>query len=242
MPEEPPHPISVRRFVPLALLVAAGVLFMVLGGHRYLTVAALAENREWLCAIVKSAGTPAALGFILAYAGLVALSVPGAALLTITGGFLFGPWIGGAYAVIGATIGATIVFIAARAGLSGLLTRAGPWVRRIETGFRDNGLSYLLVLRLIPVIPFWLVNLVAAAAGLRLSVYVFGTFIGIIPVTLVYASLGNGFGALVEGGRAADLAILFRPSVLFPVLGLAALAIAPVCYRHWHRRSGQPAE
>jgi uncharacterized membrane protein YdjX (TVP38/TMEM64 family) len=218
------------------------MLFVALGGHRYLTFAALAENREWLCAVVKQAGASAALGFILAYAGLVALSVPGAALFTITGGFLFGPWIGGAYAVIGATIGATIVFLAVRAGLAGLLTRAGPWVRRIEAGFRDNGLSYLLVLRLIPIIPFSLVNLVAAAAGLRLSVYVFGTFIGIIPVTLVYASLGNGFGTLVESGRPPDLAVLLQPNVLLPVLGLAALAIAPVFYRRWRTRGDQPAE
>jgi uncharacterized membrane protein YdjX (TVP38/TMEM64 family) len=242
MPDEPPRPISVRRFAPLALLVVAGMLFVALGGHRYLTFAALAENREWLCAVVKQAGASAALGFILAYAGLVALSVPGAALFTITGGFLFGPWIGGAYAVIGATIGATIVFLAVRAGLAGLLTRAGPWVRRIEAGFRDNGLSYLLVLRLIPIIPFSLVNLVAAAAGLRLSVYVFGTFIGIIPVTLVYASLGNGFGTLVESGRPPDLAVLLQPNVLLPVLGLAALAIAPVFYRRWRTRGDQPAE
>jgi uncharacterized membrane protein YdjX (TVP38/TMEM64 family) len=191
---------------------------------------------------VKRAGAPAALAFILAYAGLVALSVPGAALFTITGGFLFGPWLGGAYAVIGATLGATVVFLAARAGLAGLLTRAGPWVRRIEAGFRDNGLNYLLVLRLIPLVPFWLVNLIAAAAGLRLPVYIFGTFVGMIPVTLIYASLGNGFGTLVEDRRPPDLAILLRPSVLLPVLALAALALAPILYRRWRARTGQPAK
>jgi uncharacterized membrane protein YdjX (TVP38/TMEM64 family) len=241
MSDEAPCPVSVRRFVPLALLVLAGLLFLALGGHRYVSFAALTENREWLCAIVKRAGAPAALGFILAYAGLVALSVPGAALFTITGGFLFGPWIGGAYAIVGATLGATVVFLAARAGLGGLLTRAGPALRRIGSGFRDNGLSYLVVLRLIPVIPFWLVNLVAAAAGLRLPVYVFGTFVGMIPVTLVYASLGNGFGTLIEQGEQPDLAILFRPSVLLPMLGLALLALAPVVYQRW-RGSRQPAE
>jgi uncharacterized membrane protein YdjX (TVP38/TMEM64 family) len=236
MSDRASYPVSSRRFAPLCVLFVAGVLFLAFGGHRYLTLAALAENRNWMCALVKRAEAPAALGFILAYAGLVALSVPGAALLTITGGFLFGPWLGGSYAVVGATIGATIVFLAARAGLSGLAARASPWMRRVDDGFRANGLSYLLVLRLIPVIPFWLVNLVAAAAGLRLSVYIVGTFIGMIPVTLVYASLGNGFGALIEQGQQPDLAILFRPNVLLPLLGLAALALAPVLYQRWRTR------
>jgi len=205
---------------------------MALGGHRYLTIAAIAENREWVCDLVGAAQAMAALAFIVTYAGLVALSVPGGALLTITGGFLFGPWLGGAYAVVGATIGATVVFLAAR---------AGPWVRRFESGFRRNGLNYLLVLRLIPIFPFWLVNLVAGAVGLRLWVYVLGTFIGIIPVTFIFASLGNGLGTLVEEGRPPDLAILCRPSVLFPILGLAALALLPVAYRRWRTRTGREA-
>lgn len=211
---------------------------MALGGHRYVTFAALADNREWLGAAVTRAGAKAALAFILAYAGLVALSVPGATLLTITGGFLFGPWLGAAYTVIGATLGATVVFLAARAGLTGLLARAGPWMSRFEAGFRDNGLNYLLVLRLIPIFPFWLVNLVAGAVGLRLWIYLLGTFIGIMPVTFIYASLGNGFGTLVEQGRAPDLAILFRPSVFLPILGLAALALLPVAYKRWRARTG----
>ncbi len=94
------------------------------------------------------------------------------------------------------------VFLAARAGLAGLAARAGPRVRRLESDFRNNALNYLLVLRLIPIFPFWLVNLVAGAVGLRLWVYVLGTFFGIIPVTFVYASLGNGLGTRRrEGGR-----------------------------------------
>ena len=239
MADETPNPVAPRRFAPLGILVLAGASFMALGGHRYLNFAALAENREWVCDLVGAARAAAALAFILVYAGLVALSVPGAALLTITGGFLFGPWLGGAYAVIGATIGATVVFLAARAGLAGLAARAGPWVRRLEKGFRRNGLNYLLVLRLIPIFPFWLVNLVAGAAGLRLWVYVLGTFIGIIPVTFIFASLGNGLGTLVEEGRPPDLAILYRPSVLLPILGLAALALLPVVYRRWRTRTGR---
>jgi uncharacterized membrane protein YdjX (TVP38/TMEM64 family) len=239
MADEAPRPIAPRRFVPLAILVLAGVLFMALGGHRYLTIGAIAENREWVCDLVGAARLMAALTFIVAYAGLVALSVPGAAILTITGGFLFGPWFGGAYAVVGATLGATVVFLAARAGLAGLAVRAAPWVQRIEAGFRRNGLNYLLVLRLIPIFPFWLVNLVAGAVGLPLWVYVLGTFIGIIPVTFILASLGDGLGSVVEEGRSPDLAILYRPGVLLPILGLAVLVLLPVIYQRWRTRNGR---
>jgi len=241
MQDELPRPVAARRFVPLGILVLAGALFMVLGGHRYVSFAALADNREWLCEAVTRSGATGALAFILAYAGLVSLSVPGAALLTIAGGFLFGPWLGTIYAVIGATLGATVVFLAARAGLAGLIARAGPWIRRFEAGFRDNALNYLLVLRLIPIFPFWLVNLVAGAVGLSLWVYLLGTFIGIIPVTFIYASLGNSLGTLAEEGGPPGVAILSRPSVFLPVLGLAALALLPVIYQRWRARTGREA-
>src|SRR5580704_17911680 len=236
MPDEAPHPLSIRRFVPLALLVLAGALFFTLEGHRYLSFTALAEHRERLCAFVAHGGIGAALVFVLAYAGLVALSVPASALLTITSGFLFGPWLGTLYAVIGATIGATVVFIAARAGLAGLAERAGPRVRRLEAGFREDAFSYLLCLRLVPIFPFWLVNLVAGATGMRLRVYLTATFFGMIPGAFDYASLGNGVGALIAAGRHPDHYVIFRPSILLPLIGVAVLALLPVAYKRWRPR------
>src|SRR5579872_2619245 len=122
----------VCRFLPLALLVIAGLSFMAVGGHRYASFTALAGNKEWLCQTVAQTGAKGVLVFIMAYAGFVALSVPGAALFTIAGGFLFGTWLGGTYAVIGATLGATVVFLAARFGLAGLIGRAGPAIRTFE--------------------------------------------------------------------------------------------------------------
>jgi len=124
--------------------------------------------------------------------------------------------------------------------LAGLAARAGPWVRRFEAGFRRNGLNYLLVLRLIPIVPFWLLNLVAGAIGLRLRTYVIGTFVGMIPVTFIYASLGSGLGTVIGQGRPPDLAILLHPSVSLPILGLAALALLPIVYRRW-RFGGEAA-
>jgi len=238
MPYEssPQNGISVRRLVPLALLVAAGIAFLAVGGHRYLTFAALAENRDWLCSLVQRWGLVAAVIYIAAYASLVALSVPGAAVLTIAGGFLFGTWLGTLCAVVGATLGATGIFLATRAGLGGLARRAGPLVGKLEAGFRADAFNYLLVLRLVFIVPFWLVNLVPALAGVRLSTFVLATFLGIIPGTFVYASFGNGLGNVVgEPG----LAVLLRPSVLGPIIGLVILALIPVGYKRW--RANKPA-
>ena len=238
MPDEtsPQNRISARRLLPLGLLVAAGLAFVAIGGGRYLNFAALAENRDWLCGLVQRWGVVAGLLYIAVYAGLVALSVPGAAVLTIAGGFLFGPWIGTLCAVVGATLGATGIFLATRAGLGGLAQRAGPLAGRLEAGFRADAFNYLLVLRLVFIVPFWLVNLVPALVGVRLSTFVLATFLGIIPGTFVYASFGNGLGDVVgEPG----LGVLLRPSVIGPIIGLVILALVPVGYKRW--RTKRPA-
>jgi uncharacterized membrane protein YdjX (TVP38/TMEM64 family) len=229
----PQRLVSARRLLPLGLLVAAWIVFMLAGGSRYLTFSALARNHDWLCGLVQQWGILAAFVYIMVYAMLVALSVPGAAVLTIAGGFLFGTWIGGLCAVIGATLGATGIFLAARGGLGGLAQRAGRFVGKLEAGFRADAFNYLLVLRLVPIFPFWLVNLVPALVGVRLPTYVLATFLGIVPGTFVYASLGNGLGSLVEE---PDLAIIFRPSLLVPIVGLALLALVPVGYKHWRSK------
>jgi uncharacterized membrane protein YdjX (TVP38/TMEM64 family) len=228
--------VSARRLLPLALLLAAWIAFMLTGGYRYLTFSALAQHRDRLCGLVQQWGIVAGFIYILVYAALVALSVPGAAILTIASGFLFGTWIGGLFAVIGATLGATAIFLAVRAGLGGLAQRAGRLVGKLEAGFRADAFNYLLVLRLIPIFPFWLVNLVPALVGVGLPTYMLATFLGILPGTFVYASLGNGLGDLVEE---PDLAIIFKPSLLVPIVGLALLALLPVGYKHW--RSKKPA-
>jgi uncharacterized membrane protein YdjX (TVP38/TMEM64 family) len=224
---------SARRLLPLGLLVAAWIVFMLAGGYRYLTFSALAQNRDWLCGLVQQWGFLAAFAYVMVYAILVALSVPGAAILTIAGGFLFGTWIGGLCAVIGATLGATAIFLAARGGLGGLAQRAGRFVGKLEAGFRADAFNYLLVLRLVPIFPFWLVNLVPALVGVGLPTYVLATFLGILPATFIYASLGNGLGSLVEE---PDLTIIFKPSLFVPIVGLALLALVPVGYKHWRSK------
>jgi uncharacterized membrane protein YdjX (TVP38/TMEM64 family) len=230
-----PGPGLARRLLPLALLVAALVAAFALRLDRYLSFDQLAAHREWLLAAVARLGLLAPFCYALIYAAATGLSIPGAALLTLVAGFLFGTLAGTAIVVIGATLGAIIVFLVARTAFGGVLrARAGPFIRKLEEGFRANALSYLLVLRLIPLFPFWLVNLVPAFLGVSLRTFILGTFLGIIPGAFVYASLGSGLGALIESGEHPDLGIIFQPRVLAPLIGLAVLALLPVAYKKFH--------
>ena len=205
---------SLRRLIPLGLLFLAAAVFVLSGGRHYLTFATLVEHHTFLIAFVTQNGTLAALGFILLYAGLTALSVPVAMLMTLASGFLFGPWLGAVYALVAATLGASAVFLAARAGLAGLAERVGPSVQRLQIGFREDAFYYLLCLRLVPIFPFWLVNLVAGASGMQLLIYIAATLFGMVPGAVVYASLGNGVGDLIAAGQHPDHYIIFRPAIL----------------------------
>jgi uncharacterized membrane protein YdjX (TVP38/TMEM64 family) len=226
-----------RRIWPLLLLLTGLGLFFALGLDRYLSFRALADHRDWLIAQVRDVPVLAALAYAAAYAAVAAFSIPGGAVLTILGGFLFGTWLGTAYAVTGATLGAVAVFLAARTALGDAMRRrAGGAVQRMRRGFQENALSYLLFLRLIPVFPFWLVNLVPALVGVPLGTYALGTFAGIIPGTLVYASVGNGLDALVTAGGTPSLGIIFKPEVLGPIVGLGVLSLLPVGYKKWRAR------
>jgi len=157
--------------------------------------------------------------------------------MTISAGFLFGTVPAAAYGVVGGTLGAVCVFLAARTAFGEVLrAKAGPALKRMEAGFRKNEFSYMLSLRLIPLFPFWLVNLVPAFLGVSLKTYFVATLVGVIPGALVYASLGNGLGVILDAGGKPDLAIIFRLDVLLPLLALAALALLPVAYKKFKAR------
>src|SRR5258708_14750632 len=187
---------TARRWAPLVLLVAAIAAAYWFGLGRQLTFHALAANRVWLVDATAQLGFAAPLAFIGLYAAAAALSLPGGVYLTVFGGFLFGVWLGGLYALIGATIGGTLIFLIARTSLGEpLRARAGPFLRKVEAGFQEDAASYLLILRLVPAFPFWLVNLVPAFFGVRLRTFVMASFVGMAPGTFVYASLGEGAAA-----------------------------------------------
>ncbi len=231
----------VSRAVPL-LVVAAGIgAFFALGFDRYLSFEALKDNRAFLQDWTAEHSFLSAVIFIAAYCIMVALSLPGAVWATLAGGFVFGTLMGGLYVVIGATLGALLIFLIARYALADFFrAKAGNAVKRMEAGFNDNALSYMFVLRLIPLFPFWLVNLVPAFLGVSVRTYIIGTFFGIMPGSLVYASVGNGLGAVFEAGGTPDLGIIFKPEVLLPILALAALSLVPVIYKKV--RSGRAAK
>lgn len=224
------------RLIPLAAIVAALIAFFALGLDDYVNFDTLRDHREALTGFVATHGLLAAVLFVVGYAVAIAVSLPGGAILTIAGGFMFGTVLGSVYVVIGASLGATALFLAARTAIGEpLRARAGPALRRMERGFKDNALSYLLFLRLIPIFPFWLVNLVPAFLGVPLKIYVIGTVLGIIPGSVVYASVGNGLGALFDVGETPDLGIIFVPEILIPLIGLAVLALLPVAYKKFRK-------
>ena len=231
------------RALPLALLCGGLVAFFALGWHRYISFEMIRIHRGMLMEWVGRWGMLAGFAYIAGYALMAAFSIPGGALATIVGGYLFGLWLGVCASVIGATLGAIAVFLAARTALGDFLrAKAGSGLRRMEDGFRQNAFSYLLVLRLVPIFPFWLVNLVPAFCGVSLRTYALATLIGIVPGSFVFSSVGNGLGALLDRGETPDLMIVFQWEILLPILGLALLALLPILVRKLQARRASRAD
>lgn len=228
---------QIRRFVPLAVMLALGFAAIYFDLHRSLTLDALRENRHALQNFVNENRVLSAAAFAAGYALVVALSFPGATILSVTGGFLFGVIVGGALIVLAATIGAILVFLVARSVIGDALRRrAGPFLRRMEDGFRTNAFSYLLFLRLVPAFPFWVVNLVPPLLGVRLSVFGAATAIGIIPGTFVFAAFGSGLGNIFDAGGEIQPADILSPTLLAAFTGLGLLALLPIAFRKlWGR-------
>lgn len=235
-PRKPQKPLWLR-LLPLAILCAGFAAFFALGWHRYVSFEAIRIHRGMLMEWVGRWGMMAVLAYVTGYALMAAFSIPGGALATIVGGYLFGLWLGIAASVIGATLGAVAVFLAARTALGGILrAKTGGALRRMEDGFRRNAFSYLLVLRMVPVFPFWLVNLVSAFSGVSLRSYAAATLIGIVPGSFVFSSVGSGLGDVLDRGETPDVMIVFQWNILLPILGLALLALLPVLVKRAQAR------
>lgn len=224
---------AMKRFAPLAMIALALGAFFALGGPEYINMETLRDNRQVLTGVVENHFLFAILGFMAAYAFLTAISFPGASFLSIFGGFMFGTWFGGSAIVVGATLGATAIFLAARYAIGDTLTKkAGPYMQKFEKGLKDNELNYLFILRLVPAFPFFIVNIVPALFDVRLRNYVIATFFGIIPGCFVYASVGAGIGAIFDQGGEVQLSgIMTQPKVILPILGLITLSLIPIIYK-----------
>jgi uncharacterized membrane protein YdjX (TVP38/TMEM64 family) len=230
-----------RRAAPLAALLAGAAIGTFLLGDM-LSFSALRDNREGLLAWRDANFAVAALGYVAAYVAVVAFSLPGALAMTLAGGFLFGLWPGGLLTLVGATLGATAIFTAARSGLGDRLAArmdaSGGTMARIKRGIEANQVSFLLLMRLTPAVPFFVANLAPAFFGVPLRVYALTTFFGIMPGTLVYTWVGAGLGEVFARGEDPDLGIIFSPQVLGPLLGLCALTVLPIVLRAIRGRAG----
>ena len=227
------------RLLPLIVIALALGAFFYFDLDRYFSLDALRENRAVLTDWVAERPYLALGLFILAYAAAVAISFPGASILTVFGGFLFGLWPGTPAIVFAATLGATIVFLAAKTALGDLLRgSAGGFAARMEKGFREDELSYMFLLRIVPVFPFWAINIAAGLLNVSMRNFLIGTFFGIIPGSFVYASIGNAAGAAFDAGEDVSLSgLLFQPSTLLPIVGLSLLALLPVILKRVNSRA-----
>ncbi len=201
-----------KKWGPLLLIGLLMVVGFSQGWHQYLSLDSLVKNRELLRGYVEDNYLLMLGGFVMIYIAAVALSFPGASFLTIGGGFLFGWAVGGITIVLSATIGASLIFLAARSSFgSALRAKAGGFIDRFAEGFREDAFNYLLFLRLVPLFPFWLVNLAPALFNVRLGSYFTATLIGILPGTFAYAFIGSGLDSVIEAQRAANPACDTNP-------------------------------
>ena len=247
-----PSPATARarpsRLVLLAVIVLTGAAVIGIAWYENLSAVSLLERRTAIDAFVGEHPVAALLAFIGVYTAAVALSLPGATLLTIAGGMIFGALEAGLAALVGATAGGTLIFLVAKSALGGwLVRRAGPRAETMAAGFRADAFSYLLFLRLVPIFPFWLVNLVTALCGVRLRTFVLGTALGIIPGTFAFAFFGAGLGsavtaqldvyrACVAAGQAGcklglDPSAAATPQLIAGLVALGLLALVPVAVR-----------
>ena len=224
----------------LLILLAAGIGAFVLRDH--LTFDALAQNRETLVALRDQNYPLTVLVFMLAYIAIVGLSLPGATIATLTGGFLFGIFPGALFNFTSATIGATLIFLAAKHGFGARfadkMAERGGAAARLQAALKENEWSALMIMRLAPVVPFFMANLIPAFVGARTSRFIITTFFGIMPGGIILTSIGSGLESVFASGEKPDLSILFAPHILLPILGLAALSALPILIKY--RRKKDP--
>lgn len=237
-----------RRYAPLAAIAVALALFFGLRLNRYISLELFLESRAPLLAFIEEHFAAAIGGFSALYATLVAISAPGATIMTLAGGALFGVKFGLMASVVGATLGACVIFLAARSAMgAALAARAGPKVLKLRDKFNDHAVGYLLFLRMSPLFPFWFVNLAAALANVPLRTFFWTTALGVLPVGFVFTVAGAGMDQIVaeaiarrDACRAAGVATckldiplsaIVTPKIFGILVGLSLVALAPILAR-----------
>lgn len=200
-------------------------------GH-YLSLDGLKSNRDDLLAFTEANYSTSVAIFVVAYCVVVGLSLPGGAIMTLAGGFLFGSVLGTIYVNVGATVGATLAFLVARYLLREWVEQKfGDRLGSIQQGFAKNAFSYLLTLRLIPLFPFFLVNMVSGLTRVNVGTYMVATSLGIIPGSFVFAYAGRQLGTI------NSLTEIASPNVLLAFTLLGLLVLVPMLYKKFAGKS-----
>jgi uncharacterized membrane protein YdjX (TVP38/TMEM64 family) len=229
--------VRMRLAAALLVILAAAWLGFALGGGASAAWAMLARQQAALHGFVAAHPLLAVCLYVALDASAAALCFPALAGITLLGGLLFGPALGTLLSVAGAGSGGTIAMLLARRALRPLLgPRTLTVIARLEPKLQRDGFSYVLALRLLPVLPSWLISLAAGIAGVRLLPFMAASCLGMLPATIVYSWVGSGLGDLLADGRQPVLSALWTPSLLLPLLALALLALAPIGWRQWRRR------
>lgn len=226
-----------RRYGLLILIAALMIAALASGVTDHLSLAELELRRQVLTQAIAQRPAFSLLVFMLIYLATAATALPGVIYITIAGGLLFGPWIGGSASLLAAVAGSTLVFLACRTAFGDVIRRrAGPRMLRIEAMLLGDAFSHLLTLRLIPGLPMGLINLAAGLVGVPLRTFVWSSFLGMLPASFIFAGLGSSLAAVLDHGGRLTPDILMQPRIILPMIGLAVLSLAPHAWRVWTRR------
>jgi uncharacterized membrane protein YdjX (TVP38/TMEM64 family) len=230
------------RFGPAALVAALAIWVWSSGVLHHLTLEDLGRSRTMLRTFVAAHPVESIAAFGAVYAAGITLSLPVALILTLAGGFLFGPLEGGLVSALASAVGGTVIFLICRTALGDSLRKfAGPKVLKLRDAAHKDALGLMLTLRLVPMTPFWLINIGAAALDIPLRAFLIGSAIGGLPSSFIYAALGSGLGGVFDSGGAPTMQMLLQPRVLAPLAALAVLAVVPLGWKLLRARSGRAA-
>lgn len=221
---------NLQKYIPLIALLLIGYYIWISGIYSYISLETLKEHQYFLKTYVEENFVIASLLYSLLYFAIVSLSIPAATIMSLIGGFLFGQMVATICVVLSASFGACIIFLSAKfASRNSIKKGYGSWVQKMKDGFQGNAFLYMLILRLMPIFPFVIVNIVSGVLQIRLKTFFFGTLVGIIPITYIYVSVGVAMRTLLNGENFTPESLL-SPEIFIALFGLGMLAFLPIIY------------
>jgi len=231
---------NIVKYLPILIIFVGMASIYFSGVYHYLSFDYLRMYHKSLKTFVEIHPVAVPIAFCLVYIISAALSIPGAVFLTLLGGYLFPQPFSTIYVVFSATCGATFIFLAARTALKDILKKkAGPFLQKMEKGFQENAVSYLLFLRFVPLFPFWLVNIAPAFFEVSLITFVWTTLVGIFPGTLVFTLAGGGLQKILENNEAFSINTIFNIHIKIALLLLGTIALAPIIWKKFKKNNSK---